>query len=460
MAREPREIRIAGAQLGRGQWQFLHDDSPAVLLAGGFGSGKTTAVCLKILRLKTLNPRAPGLVMAQNWRSLWSVVWRRLYSITKKSGLLIRVRDKQGECFADFGDGVPVFLRSATHPDSFDGLDVGWAVGDELRHWPRHSYEVFRGRVRVKCPAPQAAFASTPAMHWMAEQFNSGREGHRLIRAPTSENIKHLRPGFIDDLRRSYSKRLQQAVVDGAFVPLEGSVFEAFDSDYTKPDNPWFADWDGREHKENRTYLAVDPGYRRSAWIVVQRVADLSWIVVDQIMPDDSSTEVCVNAINARKWPIDEIWVDPAAKQTEQASALSSLQVMRGVKLRSPTSQGLRVLNNSFRSIEYGIEKLRLLLGDPANGLPIMLRFSREVAKKEMAMKRGIIRDLAALRYPDAREGRFLPSLPVEDPVAEHSTDALRYWSVGMFLTTSLRLREMDSSMSIQSIGQGYETVA
>jgi len=174
-----------------------------LFVSGGFGSGKTMGHALKVLQLRRENRGVAGLILAQTWGMLWSTTLRRLFALMRKCGIRYRVRDRQGECYLDLGDGVPIFLRSAKNIDTFDGLDVGWLTGDEVRHWTIEAYHVALGRRRAKCPLPQAAFFSTPNM-WLLDEFTD-KPGRRLIIAPTKENAKNLAPGYIDNLRLSYA---------------------------------------------------------------------------------------------------------------------------------------------------------------------------------------------------------------------------------------------------------------
>ena len=59
------------------------------------------------------NPGVPGLVLAPNWGTLWSTTVRRIEGLMKQCGWVYRERDKQGQCYLDTGDNVPIFLRSA-----------------------------------------------------------------------------------------------------------------------------------------------------------------------------------------------------------------------------------------------------------------------------------------------------------------------------------------------------------
>lgn len=429
------ETSIKRSQVSRGQWAFLSSRAPVVLLAGGFGAGKTLGLGLKVLQLKAANPGVPGLLMAQTWRALWSVTVRRLMGFLRRSlpkRLMPRIKDRTGECYLDFGDGVPVFLRSAHDESSFDGLDVGWACGDEARHWPVRSHEVLLGRVRIPCPVCQIAYASTPAMNWLDAEFNCGRPNRELVTSPTQDNARNLAPGFIENLRLSYSKRMWKAVVEGRFTVLEGAVYEAFDGDR---DSPWMVDHKFEPHLT--TCLAVDPGFRRSAWLWVQETTDTSWCVYDELMPDNTSDDACVQMVNDRDWPIDEIWVDPAAEQTQSTFNLDTIAMVKAIKARSRAP--IRYIVQPFNRVAYGVDKLRTLLGDPAENQPIRITFDRGLVDRERTMERGIIKNLSAYRYQELRDDKPVSDVPLKDGLNDHGCDALRQLAVGKWLSSPLR---------------------
>ena len=442
-------LRIKKSHLTPGQWRFVNSTSRNVVLSGGFGSGKTTALGLKILQLKELNPYAPGLILAHTWQALWSVTMRRFMSMMRRyipRERIPRLVDKTGECYLSFGDGIPIYVRSTRDPGTYDGLDVGWVVGDELRHWTKESYDVALGRVRVKCLSPQCAFATTPSMNWLYEEFMTGKDSRDLINAPTAENAHNLAPGYIENLRLSYSSRMRRAVLDGEFCVLEGAVFDKVDTELDRPTNPWAIDYDARQFPTRKTILAVGPGYRRSSWLFIHEVSPMNWVVFDEINPENTSTSMSAQLVNARGWPIDEIWCDPAADSTQGVIAIDDIQAIRMIKTRNQSP--IRMVMSPFhRSIEYGVEKMRVILGDPESNLPIRLKFATKLKQLERNSIRGIVRDLSAMRYPDVKDGRPITNKPLKDGITDHSTDALRYFCVGMWNTTQLRALDPTSGL-------------
>lgn len=441
------ELEFCEEDCNPSQWKLLCSRDSNVLMAGGFGSGKTSALALKILQLIAENWGYPGLIVAPNWRTMWSTTYRRLMATIKEclpKELWPALVDKQKECYLDFGGGTHVFLRSAKNYDGYDGLDVAWAAGDEARYWSLMAWSVLQGRVRVPAPLNQTVLASTPAMGWLSDEFDNELPDRRLIVAPTRENIANLREGYIDDLKLSYSPRLWRALVEGEFTILEGAVYEDFDSSSR---SPWIIDYEPTVDvlADQRCYLMVDPGYRRSAWAWGVQTGYASWLVYDEFAGENMTDQACVAEVNRRGWPIDEIWVDPAAKATQSYEGANTLKAMRGIRVRG--KRPFRMLKAANREIAFGVDKTRVLLGNGDKYQPRRLRFAKRLLDIERGKKRGIVKDLAAYRYPEDKDGRAISDIPLKDGVTDHYCDAVRYFAVGMHATNA-ELRRLDQTSS------------
>lgn len=443
-----------------GQVKFLQSTEAFSLFCGGFGSGKSFALLMKMLMLKGVNGAIPGLLVAQTFGALYANLVDPLFFLLEQAKVPPILRPKiiganGPRPFLLWADGAKCHLRSAEIPKGYDGLTVGWLLGDEIRHWSKKAYDIAISRVRMKnVPVLQRAFSSTPAMHWMADEFNAGKDRRQLITAGTIENQANLPDDYVSDLALSYSKRMQRAVLHGIFTILEGAVFEAFDP------NPQTSEWlidykpTKRELASKRVFLMVDPGFRRSAWMWAVEVEPLMWVVFDEVMQDNKTDIQCVDAVNRKGHPIDEIWVDVASGARQSYGGASTRMAMSRIKTRRPNA--MRVLSGANREIAFGVDKVRVLLGGE-EGIPIRVKFSKHLVDKERRWGRGIIRDLGSLAYPE-KYGAAAMDVPVKDGVTDHSTDAFRYWAVGMWATDPA-LRRLDPVMR-QSTDPGWRAVA
>ncbi len=425
---------------GPSQWRWLISRAPYSLLHGGFGSGKSTVGIAKILLLKAENGALPGLVIAQTFGALFANIvdpMLELLDAMLPPELRPRLVGRNGgRPMLIWPDGCKIHLRSAEKPGGYDGLTVAWLYGDETRHWRRKAYDIAISRVRIRgAPLGQRCFTSTPDMVWMRDEWH--KPGRERIRCPTRENEKNLPPEYIPELRMSYSVRLQKVLLEGIFAVLEGAVYEQLDPDIWE--SPHITDFEPKRNQPFKTCLAVDPGYRRSAWLWIAEVKPLEWVVFDELMPENQSDKLSVQQVNARGWPIDEVWTDPAADATQSAFNLDTIAMLQDVKARNQAP--ICYIADPLRSVEYGVDKVRTLFGaaDPTLGQPIRLRFARRLREIEDRMERGIVRDALAYRYPEDKDNAALKTAPLKDGKTDHANDALRYWAVGMWLRTPLR---------------------
>ncbi len=440
-------LTLDSQQVNPSQIAFLESPSRYVCFSGGFGSGKTTVLVLKILQLVAANAGLPGLVIAQSFGALFANVIATMERVLRGTGMpedkIPTIRGGNMRPHSVFWNGAVVHWRSAENPGGYDGLDVAWVCGDEIRHWNKEAYDIAIARARRRdAPKLQRAFTSTPSMGWMYDEWACGKKGRDLITCGTLENAHNLEEDYIPGLRESYSPRLQRAVIDGEFTILEGAVFEAFDPNPQK--SPWVIDYDPTPDRlaNKRLFLAVDPGYRRSAWLWIVEESPLNWVVFDQLMPDNASDMAAVEMVNAKKCPVDEIWTDPAADNTQSTTGADTLASLRAVKVRGWNRKPLRTVADFGRDIPFGVDKLRVLLGGE-HGAPIRIKFSRKLADTERGKPRGIVRDLGALRYPEIKDGRPVTDRPLKDGITDHSTDALRYWAVGQWMSINeLRIKD------------------
>jgi len=425
---------------GPSQWRWLRSREPYSLLHGGFGSGKSTVGIAKILLLKAENGALPGLVIAQTFGAMFANIVDPMLELLDRllpSHLRPRLVGRNGgRPMLIWPDGCKIHLRSAEKPGGFDGLTVAWLYGDEIRHWRRKAYDIAISRVRIRSATlGQRCFTSTPDMVWMRDEWH--KPSRERIRCPTSENAANLPPDYIADLRISYSARLQKVLLEGIFAVLEGAVYEQLDPDIWN--SPHVVDFNPAEARHYKTTLAVDPGFRRSAWLWIAEVKPLDWVVFDEMMPENQSDKISVTQVNGRGHAIDEIWTDPAADATQSAFNLDTIDMLKDVKAR--TKAPICYIDGPMRSIEYGVDKMRTLYGsgDKSFGQPIRLRYARRLQALEERMERGIVKDSLAYRYPEDRENSAQKSQPLKDGKTDHANDALRYFGVGMWMTTPLR---------------------
>jgi len=114
------------------------------------------------------------------------------------------------------------------------------------------------------------------------------------------------------------------------------------------------------------------------------------------------------------------------------------------------------MITGPWRSIPWGVDKTRALLG--GQGQPTRIRFAKSLLREEAGRERGIVKDLAAYRYPEVKDGRPITDLPLKDGVTDHSNDSLRYFGVGMWLSNP-HLRALAPELATKA-QPGWRTAA
>lgn len=427
------------------QDRFIADRSPIKLLCGGLGSGKTRTGAETFFRLALSNPAGTHTMMVAPTMPMFHRFMRPAWEQACPPGEILQHHRSQ-RFYRLRGDRI-VWYAGATDPGALEGTNLAGFWGDEIRYWPVESWRNLNARRRdPRAVRLQGIATSTPAMGWMEEQFNRGLPGRVRIPISTRENAAHLAPGYIDELRRTYSARQCRSLIDGEFAVVEGQVFEAFD--------PARHGLDWKVERGARTLLWIDFGVRKSSVLFVQEVGEDGWylkgpsgpqtlpphslVVFDELHPDECPTERLIPLVQKRLLAhglaeVDAIHCDPAGRARDIASGLPSVQLLTaafGNVVRYTTDARWTWIPNGVQLIEGAL--------NPMQGAPT-LYFDRKLLTpgrtRESNGDRGVVASLRGYRYPaDGGEQ------PLKDGFYEHAMDALRYGVVNA-LTAQGRAR-------------------
>jgi phage terminase large subunit-like protein len=408
------------------QARFLRSRDRFVLFAGGYGSGKTRAGAEKAVRLALHNPGCTGLMVGPTWQMTTRLTLDAFLSACPPA--LIREHHKS-ERRIELVNGSRIYFGSADKPGSLEGTNVAWAWLDEGRLVGAESWRTIIGRVRDRnARVPQAFVTTTPAMGWLSEFFD-GTDGRPAISCSTVENAHNLAPGFVEQLRRSYSPRLAKSLIDGEFSVISGQVYEEFDE--ARHCIPWAYD------PRLRLLLFVDFGVTAPAVLFAQETGDFPYrlpdgrdlpprsiVVFDELMADQTPTQRLVPLVQKRLAGrrVDAIHCDPAGNARDQASGMPSVAMLRaafGDVVRFETDAATRWIPNGIARVQGALSPVE---GDPTLYVADALR---------NGPARGIVKALRGYRYPEAKDGRPGSDHPLKDGVTDHAMDALRYGVIG-----------------------------
>ncbi len=219
------------------QREFVSDESHRILgYIGGFGSGKSYALCAKAIWLGMSNPGTTAMVAEPSFPMIRTVLVPAMDLALEQWGIDYDYRvSPQPEYVLKLPNGnVKLLAQSAENWQRVRGQNISFCLWDEADTSPVDTAEkagqMFLARMRTG-KVNQLAIASTPeGFRYCYRQFEEQKgKDKRLIRVKTKDN-PNLPDDFVPSLERNYPPQLIQAYLEGHFVNLAScSLYPAFD---------------------------------------------------------------------------------------------------------------------------------------------------------------------------------------------------------------------------------------
>lgn len=235
-------------KLTKKQIEFVNDKSPELLISGGYRSGKTVALIVKIYLLCMFFPGNRILLGRKTRSDLESATLPALFDIFPVGTYLYKV----GPGIIEFPNGSQILLygldtnvggddtKKATQ--KIKGLDLGGAFIDQLEEVDQVIWEQLTARMSRNVPFRQKAATTNPARFWGYAWFKGNpRVNTHLIETGMADNKENLPEGFIESQMQNgemFVKRFVHGIWDTETM-VEGRVFSSdIDKDqslFTKP---------------------------------------------------------------------------------------------------------------------------------------------------------------------------------------------------------------------------------
>lgn len=426
----------------RSQAEFMRSEARIAAFWGGYGSGKSRALAESLLDLAAANPGCDGMIVAPTWGVLHKTTLRQFFDVSDpEAGACPRelvAEVNAGKRYIRLVNNARIYYGSADRPGTLEGANLAFFGLDEARLVRPAAWKVLVGRLRdARARKLQARVVSTPLASWLREEFGGDREGRSAVHGSTRENAHNLAPGFIEDLERTYSAREARVLIEGEFGLLVGAVYEEFER------KTHLVDW--AYNPRFRTLEAWDFGFRWPAVLFVQYLpagtlipgrgaapAGGAYVVFDEIMRDNVTTEVLAMEAKLRGYKVDRIYCDPAGDGTQSAVGLTDVSVLKDTRCSNGQPVIRWTTEPRFRHIPYGVNLLRGLLRNTRGEIRLFVARSLDKPKD----RRGIVKSLEGYAYPEAKDGRPQGDEPLKDGVFDHSLDSLRYLAIGEAVAT------------------------
>ena len=210
-----------------------------IALIGGYGSGKTWALAAKAVYFLLTSPGLDGMVVMgtdAEFEEFWDPAFFKVMEKHHIKVLKYQRRPARIFLVEAFGHVSRIYCFSGDKKDRIRGVNVAWAVIDEIDRYPypENAWKNAMARVRVG-DMPQVAAGSTPEGYGFlfktfADKEALKKKDRRYLSMSTYENEANLSPGFIEKLKKSYAPSEFNAYVHGRFVNLtSASVYDVFD---------------------------------------------------------------------------------------------------------------------------------------------------------------------------------------------------------------------------------------
>ena len=219
------------------QQEFILDTEHRIVgYIGGFGSGKSYALCAKAIWLGMANPGTTAMIAEPSFPMIRTVFMPAMELALDQWGIDFDFRvSPQPEWTLKLPTGEMKLLAvSAENWQKVRGQNISFVLWDECDTSPHDTAqkagEMFLARMTTG-NVNQLAVASTPeGFKWAYKTFvEEDGPDKRLIRVKTRDN-PNLPSGFIESLERNYPPQLIQAYLEGEFVNLAScSIYPDFD---------------------------------------------------------------------------------------------------------------------------------------------------------------------------------------------------------------------------------------
>lgn len=259
------------------QRKFHNSKAKYRLLAGGFGSGKSTSLAIEVLKEVFSYPQNYGVLGRKDLGELKSTTLKELFDICPPK--LIIDHNKQEKTIKFINGSVIYYMNldaSREAVEKIKSLNLGFVAIDQLEEIAEDIFFAFQGRLR-RLVASRNFFATcNPAGHdWVWRTFKINDMLHHgqsvmykdgqynpdyaLFEATTLENI-YLPEDYVKQLL-GYPKQWVDRFVYCSWEDFEGMVYNEFNErvnviDYYEP-------------REGETHIhAMDYGYRNPTCIL------------------------------------------------------------------------------------------------------------------------------------------------------------------------------------------------
>ena len=378
------------------------------------------------------NPGLPGLWTSPTYRASQDIFLRKFKAAVPKELYAFKKSDQVIEWFN--GSTIDVRTRNVDNPaKESKGGTYAWCGEDEIAY----KYDKDRWEdtdLMVSHPDALCRFHSGYTTPKLNDYYNLVREpGHIMIHAQTKDN-PFIDPGVYKRLYESMSPKRRAQELEGAFVALEGLVFDSWS------DDPWpMGNIHDHEHDFQMPYfLFFDLGSATAAFAIVQRVKGV-WVITAEYTPrrSDASIDASFARIKlAYGQPVKVVAGHDLATRESGSGKKHSWYITKHFG-RVPTM----AIGGDWRA-DKQIQHNQMETAILDNRGKRLLCVSKYLKSHDHKEKRGVLEMMREYTWPEDRKGISTNNYLDKDGRLEHIFDALAYGTVGAINPPDFRLHQ------------------
>mgnify|MGYP003644428303 CR=1 FL=1 len=410
----------------RKQAEFLTSTARNRFFLAGRGAGKSWTLTLDALLQALANPGVPGALLGRTERdlkkNLLPFLRDHFANLQRATGFNWIRKYSADEQAIHLHNGATIYWQGYERVDKLRGQNLAWVAADEIC-WSEADeltvYETLIAAIRVPCPRPSFALASSPnGLRGVTRLFRDRQvDGNAqfFVARATSYDNPHLDRNVIEAWKASMSvRRFDQEVLAIALRPMSAVFGEFREARHLIP-------WAHRYHSDARWVIGVDWGLNRAVAVAIQVLPDGRWIVCDELVRRPESRghfradlQAWIESLNPGGAPF---LISGDRAIPEENVWLRQVYGPRRCQVLSLSSKHDQYVRNGIAQMQ---DMLAPVVGDPR------LVFSDKLPKSFAGDVAGIVPSMAAYRYTVDSDGNATDQ-PAKDNTHDHAVDALRY---------------------------------